>query len=173
MSFFVFRTPGPAFRLRPRVTPGIRTKVVPIGNPCQIVSRMAFFLPFGALLQGILSPPLKKRALGCDSLPKCSPSKFCAPVRPRKTRVLGAKVCREALFRFYALPVIARQRRCRSNPIECRNLTTLPTDSHAHFRSLGMTSPTHARRQFRGDGLPGGSLPVLRPPRHCEVAQVP
>jgi len=36
-----------------------------------------------------------------------------------------------------------------------------------------MTSPTHARRQFRGEGLPGGSLPVLRPPRHCEAAQVP
>ena len=140
--------------------------------------------------------PAKSRDLGCDSLPKCSPSKFCAPARPRKTRVLGARVCRgarypnsallptqdaslgatvcrEALFRFYALPVIARQRRCRGNPIQCRDLTTLSSDSHAHFRSLGMTSLTHARRRFRGDGLPGGSLPVLRPPRHCEAAQVP
>ena len=99
--------------------------------------------------------------------------RFCAPARRRKTPVLGARVCREALFRFYALPVIARQRRCRGNPIECRDLTTLPTDSHAHFRSLGMTSPTHARRQFRGDGLPGRALSDSRPPRHCEAAQVP
>ena len=40
--FFGCVSAGPGFfRLRPPVTPSNRTKVVPIGNPCQIVSPMA------------------------------------------------------------------------------------------------------------------------------------
>ena len=44
--------------------------------------------------------------------------------------------------RLLAGQVIARHHRCRGNLIGSRNLTTLQADSHAHFRSLGMTSPT-------------------------------
>ena len=91
--------------------------------------------------------PAKSRDLGCDSLPKCSPSKFCAPARVRR-QFRGDGLPGRSLPVLH-LPVIARQRRCRGNPIECCDLTTISSDSHAHFRSLGMTSPTHARRTCR------------------------